>query len=59
MKGCSLGRLTQAEIEEFDLKGQANYERVIGIRESWRKGTQAGTWVQQEKDIGKRFRDGK
>ena len=59
VKGCSLGRLTQAEIEEFDLKGQANYERVIGIRESWRKGTQAGTWVQQEKDIGKRFRDGK
>jgi hypothetical protein len=59
VKGCSLGRLTQAEIAEFDLKGSAQFERVIGIRESWRAGSSAGTWVHQDKDIGKRFRNGK
>lgn len=57
VKGCSLGRLTQEEIASFDLKGTAAYERVIGIRESWRRGSKAGTWIKVDKDIGKRFND--
>jgi hypothetical protein len=53
VKGCSLGRLSQDEIEAFDLNGLATFERVVGIRESWRQGGDAGTWIQVEKDIGR------
>ena len=55
VKGCSLSRLSQEEIIAFDLRGVAEFERVIGIRESWRRGSGAGTWIQVEKDIGRRF----
>tara|TARA_Y100000361_G_scaffold8434_1_gene6916 strand:+ start:1974 stop:4187 length:2214 start_codon:yes stop_codon:yes gene_type:complete len=55
IKGCSVGRLTQEEIKDFDLRGSVQFERVIGIRESWRQGHDAGTWITVDKDIGRRF----
>jgi hypothetical protein len=57
VKGCSLGKLSQEEIASFDLLGIASYERVVGVRESWRNGSKAGTWIDQEKDIGGRLRE--
>jgi len=58
IKGCSVGRMSQEEIAEFDLRGSVSFERVIGIRESWRQGQAAGSWIQVDKDIGRRFNDG-
>lgn len=61
IKGCSLksaAGLEDIDYETFckniDLEGSVRFERVVGLKESWRSNEHgAGQWIIQEKDIGK------
>jgi len=62
VKGCSLKKAADrlgvdwnTFCEELDLKGTVTFERVLSIKESWRKPDPtmtAGKWIVQEKNIG-------
>jgi hypothetical protein len=62
VKGCSLKKAADrlgvdwdAFCEELDLRGTVTFERVLSIKESWRKPDPtmtAGKWIVQEKNIG-------
>ena len=64
IKGCSLrNAANHAGIdynqfcEEIDLDGTVTFERVLSIKESWRKPDEtmtAGKWIVETKDIGRR-----
>ena len=44
----------QRVLSELDLTDCLKYERLIGLKESWRKGEEAGTWITQEKQMRQR-----
>ena len=64
IKGCSLRNAANylgidygLFCEEIDLEGTVTFERVLSIKESWRKPDEtatAGKWIIQTKDIGGR-----
>ena len=60
VKGCSLHKAAQEAgldfedyCEQLDLGGTVTFERVVGLKESWRRdGVRAGQWIVMEKQIG-------
>ncbi len=49
VKGASIGHL---DAKTLDLEGNVTFKRVIGLKESWRSGDKAGSWMEVTKSIG-------
>jgi len=49
IKGVNLRNM---DAEHVNLKGEVVYPHLTGIKESWRRGTTAGEWVEIKKNIG-------
>jgi len=50
VKGCSLKNVNA---ETLDLRGEVSFTRVVGLKESWRSGTKAGSWIDVQKQLAK------
>lgn len=49
VKGASLRNV---EARTFDIEGDVTFKRVVGLKESWRFGTKAGSWIEVTKQLG-------
>lgn len=49
VKGASLGAV---EARTFDIQGSVTFKRVVGLKESFRNGETAGSWIEQTKNLG-------
>ena len=49
VKGASLRNI---DARTFDLEGSVTFKRVVGMKESWRYGIKAGSWIEVTKDLG-------
>lgn len=49
VKGASLANV---DARTFDLEGNVTFKRVVGLKESWRYGHKAGSWIEVTKSLG-------